>query len=64
MGVWHQGGEPLSYYDRFIKLFQRIFKHTPKGKETGVQLLLVTQGKRNVAEYAACLQREADGMSL
>lgn len=49
---WEQGGCPLSYYDSFIELFQKVFDHMPEGKEIEEQLLTVMQGKRSMAEYA------------
>lgn len=51
--LYFSGGEPLSSYDHFIKLFQnKLFDHTPVSTEIEEQLLMVMQEKRNMAEYA------------
>lgn len=49
--LW-QGGNTVSNYKQFLNMFQRVFDHTPDGKEVSERLLTLRQGPRRAAEYA------------
>lgn len=52
MAVWEQGSEPISSYECFTELCQRVFDHLAESREMGEQLLTITQGTCRVADHA------------
>lgn len=51
-GIWEQVGEAISSYENFVTLFQRVFDHTPEGREVSFRILYLKQGQDRVVIYA------------
>ncbi len=50
--VWRMDGSAFPTFDTFLLQFREVFEHSTDGRNTGDQLLTLSQGRKPAAEYA------------